>query len=472
MKISLFLILIGIMVLIAIPVAATDVINQGTNVYIQENSLSVVKGNPFAITLIGRPLTHYYLGIINPAINDNPPEIDDNQDGVVFDNGTSHYFANITTDNDGSRIIQFTTNYRTKAQRYQIIAKSGNNSDDVEITVVKGAVTIGIDGDTYLGENIKLIGTSTEAEKVYLFITGINLPVDGASINSLDPRNHPVINDDISTFQVVDVMGDNTWSWDWGTSTIALDTGIYTIYVSTQPHNVTNLYNDTYNTVGIDLKKSYISIFSTTSSVAQGDDFIINGIASGDPSIGIHIWIFGKNYMKHDIVSVDKDGVFIYEIKGDITKDLGYGEYFVVAQHPMQNNIFDVYIENESIYNKQMGISLFKLTGPGSLQGIDAAAALVDALESQNIDDVYTKFSFYVDVPEVTIEEVNNTQVLGDFIDKNVTISKTILQTLPIPTPVPTVEITIPVKIKSQPGFGAVFCYNGVGDCSTYYCDA
>ena len=57
-------------------------------------------------------------------------------------------------------------------------------SDEVDVKVEKGAVTIVAAGDQsyYLGEEIKFSGTNTESYKTYLFIIGPNLNENGAQL--------------------------------------------------------------------------------------------------------------------------------------------------------------------------------------------------------------------------------------------------------------------------------------------------
>ncbi len=99
-------------------------------------------------------------------------------------NGTRVY-AQIKTSTSGTRTIEFLTTNWTKAQKYtirveaELPAGSDNfKSDEVDVKVEKGAVTIVAAGDQsyYLGEEIKFSGTNTETYKTYLFIVGPNLP--------------------------------------------------------------------------------------------------------------------------------------------------------------------------------------------------------------------------------------------------------------------------------------------------------
>jgi PGF-CTERM protein len=318
----------------------------------------------------------------------------------------------------------FTTDNMTKAQQYTIRVEqnfSGQfKSDEVQVQVEKGAVTIVAAGDQsyYLGEEVKFSGTNTESQETYLFIVGPNLQQYGSKISSSDPRNSPVTDGVTSTFQVADVLGDNTWSWKWGTSAVALDAGTYTVYAVSQPLDANSLAT------------------ASQSTVAKGDSVFITGTAQGQPSSGVMIWLLGKNYAGVTTTSVNSDSSFSYEIKKEATKTLYAGQYFIVAQHPMQNNQFDVYpavtpgtavsgmpvtASGVSVFtvnqtSGSLGISDsadFRLTGSGSLQGSDAAEALIEAINSANVDDTYTKLQILLEEPVITIDPVGDRHV-GD----------------------------------------------------------
>jgi len=359
----------------------------------------------------------------------------------------NRYYALINTSTSGTRTVEFTTTNWTKAQKYTIRVEqhmpsntSGYGaeysnagafkSDEVDINVEKGAVTIVAAGDQsyYLGEEIKFSGTNTETYKTYLLLIGPNLKQYGSQIADQDPRNHAVVNNDASTFKVVDVNGDNTWSWKWGTASYALDAGTYTIYAISQPSNTesSNLANAAYGTVSVIIKKPFVSATASQSTVAKGDKVFITGTAEGDPS-SVSIWIMGKNYAAVNTESVNSDSSFSYEIKQETTKQLSSGQYFVVVQHPMQNKQFDVYLgtsgtDNGYVLNRLLvassgtvgaGSHIFKLLGANSLQGSDAAEALAEGINDANVDDTYTKLQFLVEEPTIRIDAIGDKHV-GD----------------------------------------------------------
>jgi PGF-CTERM protein len=442
-------------------------------VKIVANKDSVVRSKPFSVTVTGRPSTEYWVWVKNSRsmtgqYDDQAPLITMFQEKVFTDtdvpggvvvrtngnyfpenknypvwqdvapapyNGTRHY-ARILTSTSGTRTIEFETTNWTKAQTYTIRVERRDangevKSDEVDVKVEKGAVTITAAGDQsyYLGEEIKFSGTNTESYWTYLFIIGPNLPENGADIKMDDPRNYAVVDQVEGTFKKLSVNSDNTWSWKWGTSNVALDAGTYTIYAVAAPRDKVpaHISKTAYGTVSIIIKKPFVSATASQSTVAKGDKLFITGTAEGKPGPGIAIWILGKNKVIYATESVNTDASFSYEVTQDTTRSLASGQYFLVAQHPMQNDRFDIipvtpdptsfdtWVENLQL-NAATGsvpTKLFKLEGDGSLQGTDAAEALVQGINDPNVDDTYTKLAFLVEEPIIRVDAIGDRHV-GD----------------------------------------------------------
>jgi trimeric autotransporter adhesin len=435
-------------------------------VKIESSKDSIVRGNPFSVTITGRPNTGYYLWVKGTSSmsgnNTNaPPFIAASQDSVkqdspsnifyglyqyqggggntiqgdvpkfngdVFTNGTS-YYAFVTLSNSGTRTVGWTTTKDTKDKTYTIhversdpATNSGTDrqfkSDEVDIAVQKGAVTVVAAGDQqyFLGEEIKLTGTNSETDFTYLYITGPNLPTAGGQMT--DPRS-PVIPGEDSTFTPQDVLEDNTWSYKWQTANLNVDAGTYTVYAVATPVNRDNLANAQYATVSIIIRKPFVSAVASQSVVAAGDKLYVRGTAQGQPTQGVAIWIMGKNFISYATQSVNADGTFEYEVTEGTTSNMAAGQYFVVVQHPMYNDRFDVFPDNPNAPSFVLGAypvfgnQLFKVGGAGSLQGSDAAEALVQALNNPSVDDTYTKLQFLVEVPKIVILPIGDHQV-GD----------------------------------------------------------
>jgi len=124
---------------------------------------------------------------------------------------------------------------------------------------------------------------------------------------------------------------------------------------------------------------------------------------------------------------VASDASFEYEVTRATTTNMDAGQYFVVVQHPMQNQQFDIAmcpiiapaVRATQVCNLQQastvggGQTIFTLLGQGSLQGTDAAEALVQGINTANVDDTYTKLVFLVEVPSIRIDPIGDRHV-GD----------------------------------------------------------
>jgi PGF-CTERM protein len=384
---------------------------------IESNKDSVVRGKPFAVTITGQPTTEYVLYLKGIASDSTTaPRFASGQDGITT--VTSNTNVTITTNSAGQRTIEFTTSSETKEQKYTIRVYEKYNTqkyDEVSVNVAKGGMSLVASGDQtyFLGEEIKFSGTNSESYTTYFFLIGPNLPSNGAILN--DP-GEAVINGDANTFVDTDVDGDYTYSYDWGTASLDMDAGTYTIYAVSEPVDKNHLSNAVYATTSIVIKKPFVSAHASQGNVAKGDKVFIEGVAEGNPSGGVAIWILGKNYNTRQTESIDSDGTFKYEVSGATTGSMSSGQYFIVVQHPMQNGEFDIDQVGEDVVNLELGGTgtvIFHLEGSGSLQGSDAAEALIQAINDPNIDDTYTKLNILVEEPIIAIDTIGDKQV-GD----------------------------------------------------------
>jgi hypothetical protein len=136
-----------------------------------------------------------------------------------------------------------------------------------EEAVLPGVVTIVADGNQsyILGDEIRFTGTNTAGYKTYLFIIGPGLAVNGSQIQSTDPAHLPVEDGNPATFKQMDVQGDHTWLWRWGTANTVLGAGTYTIYAVARPHDKDKLEKTPYGTVSVTIRKP---LTTTTSPAA------------------------------------------------------------------------------------------------------------------------------------------------------------------------------------------------------------
>ncbi|HJK71327.1 MAG TPA: hypothetical protein O0X51_05470, partial [Methanocorpusculum sp.] len=405
---------------------------QSTSLSITAAQDSVVRSNPFSVTISGAANTPYNVYITNPDDDGNSPYLQEGQSGLqsTFANG-----AVFKTDASGKRTIQFNTDANTEDKSYTIrVEETGENPDwdEVKVKVEKGAVTMSASGDGsyYIGEEITLSGTNSDSSEVFLFITGPNLKTNGEVLKSL-----PDHVDAYLATNPVSVKTDNTWEYKWDTSGCGLDTGAYTIYATSTLTNgkasdpatgvngktAVKLSDSEYATVSVNLKQPFLSAVPSGTIVAKGDKIYIRGTAEGDPST-LMLYIFGPNKYLRESITVEDDGT--YEKKLDIGSDWSSNQYFVVIEHPMYNGAIDVdqvyYDKDNNVvgskedstysyttleiknFGNQTNVGLqgsFVVEGINKLQGSNAADALTKMIDSANIDDIYTKLTFTVAEP-------------------------------------------------------------------------
>ncbi len=156
---------------------------------------------------------------------------------------------------------------------------------------------------------------------------------------------------------------------------------------------------------------------SSTTAIANGDPVYIHGIATGHPQNGLQVWLIGNNYLKISTISVDADNTYTYELTSADTRNLASGQYFVVIQHPMMNGQFDVVYDSATgkVTNRILGggTTIFQMSGSGSLQSPASASALVQAISSQNIDDTFVTYSFFINSPTALINPIGD-HAVGD----------------------------------------------------------
>ncbi|MBP1929079.1 hypothetical protein J2741_001626 [Methanolinea mesophila] len=435
--------------------ATTTVSIAQDTVRIETSKDTVVRGNPFSVTITGTPNSNYYLWVKDTGqmtglahdrppfitqdqsnVNQNPPagsytaidigayayeggngrtiaqDVPSNWDGVP--SGT-YYYAYILTSGSGTRTILWQTSTDTRDQNYTIRVERQLTSgvfinDFASVIIEKGTVTIVAAGDQnfFLGQEVRLSGTDSETDNVYLFITGPNLSSAGGRLT--DPRTS-VVDGIASTFDSADVQEDNTWWFTWQTSNLNLDAGTYTVYAVATPNNRDNLENTQWGNVSLIIRKPFVAAAVSNPIVVPGEEFSIYGIAEGQPAPGVAVWIFGDDFMDYQTAGVSQNASFSHEISGQITATMSPGQYSVVVQHPMYNDVLDAYpnpipIDYEGYNYPRHGLVLstypapdtvwIPLLGPGSVQGRNAADALTNLLESPYFDDTYTLLQFTV----------------------------------------------------------------------------
>jgi hypothetical protein len=429
--------------------APAGVAGSATNdVGITSTKETLIRSNPFVVTVTGGPNTEYYLyvrdaavaakkypyikmglpavtitdaafaGAADPAA-DTLANSERAKAGGAYVPGTA---AVLTTDAEGARYVEFGTTANTTPSTYFITVvdpADASNFGDLRVTVRVGDVTIAAEGagTYYMGDRIKLSGTNTDSNDVYLFMTGPNLG-DGAGVEL----------DDLSAwasagnYVVRAVESDDTWEYGWDTAFLSrgycvLDAGTYTVYacsnrVDDQGNNVDkyHLSGVRYQTFSLVFKPPTISLDGIEAVVARGDRLTISGTATGNPD-QVRIWIIGTRYRLLGVTAfAEEDGTFSYTLGRLDTRHLSSGQYYVVVQHPMCEHVFNVFAFAPG------STSDFRIANTwssetvdlGSMAASDAVTALVDMIESPHCDDICRKFTFSVEEAWIAFDPVAN----------------------------------------------------------------
>ena len=315
---------------------------------------------------------------------------------------------------------------------YNVLEKTKDNLESssaktAKITVIEGDMTVGVEKDFYyLGNDVDIFGTNTESDDVYLYIKGSNVDFQR-----------------LSTDITINVDSDNTWDEEIdGYFFNNFDAGTYTIYavavdLQNEKDANTEEYGDddlediisdfTYATASLVLKQPFLNAELSATVVAQDSDLTISGNAEAADKI--MFYVFGNNKFTHGTITVEDDGTFEDEI--DIDEDeYATGQYFVVLQHPMYDGVFNIGpIEDKTVSEKVGNKNAYNivLNTKGSYadvnlenesskilfntlnrQSANAAEALCQALDTQNIDDVYVKAAFIVATPTASMNPVSD----------------------------------------------------------------
>jgi len=299
-------------------------------------------------------------------------------------------------------MVEFNTTHATRAQNFTITVVDPADttlSDDVVVMVEQGSVTLTTSGTGfyYVGEEIVVSGTNTDSDTVYLFLAGPNLNTNGVRLEDLGV---PVTDGTPATFTRVDVEADDTWCYWWNTADLnaTLNSSGYTIYAVSTPRDKAHLSDAAYATATIQLRPAFITAGASSTTLTPGNGFQITGTAGGAPA-SVNIWIFGPDYyggydgaLEVWSASVEADGTFEYVLEGSETYALQNGRYYVIVQHPVDYN-FGVMADTTTGVIYGGGVANVTLT---TLLAFDAATALITALDSPGVDDIYTRLDFEV----------------------------------------------------------------------------
>ena len=246
----------------------------------------------------------------------------------------------------------------------------------------------------HIGDDVAFTGINTISDNVFLFLKGANTPM--------------------TYLLTVDVLADDTWTTTFDPTTAfgALDAGTYTIYAAASAGPAPGYFfdaNSVYATTSVALMQPFLTATSASSIVARGDKMVITGTATA--SNDLTYYVFGQNKFESSIIPVDNDWSYSLQIDTDTYPA---GQYFLVIQHPMYDAIYNIEAIDNVLYQNATGkpapgrANTFVLFNTNDLQGANAAEALGQALDSQNIDDIYVKLTFIIAQPTLTMNPVSD----------------------------------------------------------------
>ena len=329
---------------------------------------------------------------------------------IVSSGITAITAGTFTMPNDGKIVVQL----KALDVGEQTIKVQWGTAPDIEtvevsIEVVEGAITAQTDAESYyIGNKVEISGTNTAGGDLKFYIEGTN-------------KNFAPI-------QVSDFKKDGT-SWSAvikGSEFDNYDAGTYTLYVTNvQKPGKDNVTSGAYTTAAVVLKQPFISVTEAPSVAVQGNEYVVKGTA--EAANDVYAYVFGTNFFTaanssdNEKMSVDiNKGVFTVKILKNVTKEISAGQYFMVVQHPMYDGNFNIWANGTAIMtaptNKSGALELpgKELFNVKERQKANAAEALCQALDTENIDDMYVKLSFVVAAPQSTINPIPETITQGE----------------------------------------------------------
>ena len=394
----------------------------------------ILKGKAFKVTVTGEPGVVYQVRFDKDAFND-PSSIYFTLENGEYGTVDETDFFNITMPNSGSVEFSISGNstYAEKTEKLTLFKKDAEATsgwkkvESVTITFTKGALTAAADAASYfVGDVITITGTNSAGPIVGYTIKGTNFEYDalfGTGAGYVQFEEGSATSEDFE-FEIAtaDVLNEK-----FGLENKKLDVGTYTLTIFVGNMGEGDDEPDAKATVALVLKQPFLSIVEAPEVIVQDTDveFVITAEATEE----IAYYIFGTNYFTFDSsVSADDEikNQFTIELAKGTTKNMSAGQYFMVIQHPMYDGDFNIMANQTTFYLNTSGDAILagptvgenstKLFGFDIRQTANAAQALCDNLDSQTIDDMYVKYSFFVvgEDESFTISEIPTTVAQGE----------------------------------------------------------
>jgi hypothetical protein len=420
----------------------------------------VKMGDSTTLTIIGKPYTYYTISIEDTM--DGRPEL---SPSGKYDIYVNEYEAVVHPGWDGTvsvklNIPEIEGDFSHTTRNFYPKVYETNNPDTfttVQITVEPGTSSdielcdLPLSDDQYycLGDTVPIKGKLGNAAGsdmyIYFYITGNNLDSNGVK-----PSNPSVdvVDYDNSTFDSVKISkGDTEFYFEWDTSKTGLASGTYTIFATAEPIGYKSrplAEEEVKDYLAVDLNEASINVKFPEEApgfFAQGDHIVSLWSARGSPNASsntgtIRYYIVGKNfkytgYREFPILKVDSGntdaeqlstlaekndfpGYSGLDLSRSFSDNMGEGSFYIIYQHPMNNQIFDVLPEQGDNYKGTL-TTVVSTTGQSvdisALQSDSALAALENAFDSPYIDDTIVTQTFVIEYPRVFVDPVTDYEV-------------------------------------------------------------
>lgn len=420
---------------------------------------TVRMGDSTTLTIRGKPYTYYTISIEDTM--DGKPELPvtgnydiyvSKYEAVVHPgwSGTVEVKLEIPeVEGDYSRTTRmfypkvYETNNPSTYTNAKIVVEPGKSQD---ITLYDLKLS---DSEYYcLGDTIPVEGTLGNAAggemDLYFYITGQNLDSNG--VKPSDP-SVAVVDGDNSTFDSVHISeGQLEFSYKWDTSRTGLSSGTYTLFATLEPLGYESrglAETEVKDYLPIDLNEASINVKFPEEApgfFAQGDHIVSLWSARGSPNGSsyygtIRYYILGSNfkytgYSEFPLLKIDssasQEELGVLAEKNDFpgysglnllrgfSDNMSEGSFYVVYQHPMNNQLFDVLPVQGDDYSGTITTIVTtdgKSIDISSMQTESALAGIKNAFESPYIDDTAVSQTFVIERPLVHIESIQNYEV-------------------------------------------------------------
>ena len=325
---------------------------------------------------------------------------------------------------DGTGSIAFKADTNGKAT-FKLVGEDAK----VTVTIEKGVITAVADADSFfVGNPILLSGTTTAGDKLYFYIEGQNFPFTYINPSAFTGDKLKVAN------------GEWTVEIDSTQVTVSTAAGVKTLIAGTYPVIVSianpadyvpatdgtlkeYAMSKTYGTAAITLTQPFITGVDVPGIVVQGTEYKITGTAYATENV--KLYIFGTNYFYVDNDFGFEEEQFEFTLPAGLTNGMAVGTYFYLIQHPMKDQVFNVWNGSVTIAADEYaggssgafadfyyaatqdpevdGTFIFNAFTRGTNY---AAQALLEEIAGQNIDDIFVQGVFEVEAQKLTINPI------------------------------------------------------------------